>query len=521
MSFVMCSAWLRCWAVPIFLLSAALTLTAQPSAKPAGSEERAAGQQQVALPPQGTASPRAAQPLRWGPLTVSGSLRTRMEAWNWFDGNGNSSYVFPHAILRLALGQQRQGVDWQIELAVPLLLGIPKGAIAGGAQGQLGLGGTYFAANGQHRNRIALFPSRAYVHFKQLAGSDGSSLRLGRFEFTEGTEVTPKDSSLAALKRMRIQHRLIGNFAWPVNGRSHDGALAKIDLGRADLTLLASRPTRGVFQVDGWGELDIGLLYGALTIPMETTDSAAELRVFAIGYEDARAVVKTDNRPLVLRSGADRFQNLKIGTYGAHYLRVLRQPSAQFDLLLWAAGQTGAWGVENHRAWAFAAEAGWQPAMKLQPWLRLGYFYGSGDRNPLDNTHGTFFQVLPTPRWYARYPFYNFQNNEDYSASLILRPSSKWTLRSEFHVLRLASRNDLWYQGGGAFQPRTFGYIGRPGNGNRGLGNLWDLSADYTIHRHWDLGLYFASVWGKGVMKSLYPRNPNSRFGYAEMTYRF
>jgi hypothetical protein len=31
---------------------------------------------------------------------------------------------------------------------------------------------------------------------------------------------------------------------------------------------------------------------------------------------------------------------------------------------------------------------------------------GSGDRNPNDNRHETFLQVPPTPRNYARYPFF-------------------------------------------------------------------------------------------------------------------
>jgi hypothetical protein len=29
------------------------------------------------------------------------------------------------------------------------------------------------------------------------------------------------------------------------------------------------------------------------------------------------------------------------------------------------------------------------------------------------------------------------------------------------HSIRLATGNDLWYQGGGAFQPATFGYVSR------------------------------------------------------------
>jgi len=45
------------------------------------------------------------------------------------------------------------------------------------------------------------------------------------------------------------------------------------------------------------------------------------------------------------------------------------------------------------------AEAGWQaPAKTLwKPWFRAGVAYGSGDNDPKDGKHGTFFQILPTP----------------------------------------------------------------------------------------------------------------------------
>jgi len=49
-------------------------------------------------------------------------------------------------------------------------------------------------------------------------------------------------------------------------------------------------------------------------------------------------------------------------------------------------------------------EGGYQPKIlpALKPWLRGGYYYGSGDGNPNDNRHGTFFQILPTaPRGLA------------------------------------------------------------------------------------------------------------------------
>jgi len=56
--------------------------------------------------------------------------------------------------------------------------------------------------------------------------------------------------------------------------------------------------------------------------------------------------------------------------------------------------------------------------------LSAGHSYGSGEGNPNDSTHGTFFQVLTTPRLYARFPFCNMMNNEDFYGTLDLHPAS-------------------------------------------------------------------------------------------------
>ena len=93
---------------------------------------------------------------------------------------------------------------------------------------------------------------------------------------------------------------------------------------------------------------------------------------------------------------------------------------------LWGALQGGSWGNQTQHAAAFVGEAGWQPPVTmLKPWISAGYSYGSGDGDPNNGRHSTFFQLLPTPRQYARFPFYNMMNNEDLYATLNVRPLSK------------------------------------------------------------------------------------------------
>jgi hypothetical protein len=460
------------------------------------------------------ATPSSAQ------IKFQGSIRSRVEVWDSFAADEGNAYAFSGNLIRLGLSGQKKTWDWQIELAAPILLGLPEDAIRPAPQLQLGFGGIYYGANDRERNAAMLFPKQAFVRFKGLLGNN-DSLRLGRFEFIDGTETTPGNATLAALKRDRIAHRLIGNFGFTHVGRSFDGAQYVWNGGGLNVTLLGAAPTRGVFQVDGWGNLPIAVGYGAFT---GTTKGAAydgEWRLFGMYYDDTRDIAKVDNRPAALR--AFDFGDVRIGTFGGHYIGEMRRDTGAFDVLLWGAGQVGSWGALDHRGWAFAAEAGWQPegAPALRPWIRAGYSHSSGDGDPRDGRHDTFFQVLPTARVYARFPFYNLMNNRDAFASFILRPAKKITVRTDARRLWLANSSDAWYQGGGAFQPWSFGYIARPASGGTGLATLWDISADWNVAAQATLSGYFAHAWGGDVVKAIYPASPNANLGYVEVTYRF
>jgi hypothetical protein len=455
-----------------------------------------------------------------GPLDISVSWRTRVEGWNWFEGNtGNSDYGFWHSLLRVGIGQNREHVDWFIEGEQPSILGLPNDAVVAAPQGQLGLGGTYYAANHNHSNTAGGFLKQAFVDFKHLGPA---ALKLGRFEYFDGLEVKPKDPLLATVIKSRVAHRLLSNFGFTATQRTFDGVQLSFNAGPNNVTFFGARPTAGIFQVQGMDELDVDAYYGAYTRSVRGQHNAGELRVFALGYIDHRRfVLKTDNRPQALRA-AD-IGKVEIATYGADYAHVLHTTnSGQFDFLVWGAVQTGAWGNLTQRAGAFVAEAGWQPPVRtLKPWLSAGYSYGSGDGNPDDSRHGTFFQVLTTPRQYARFPFYNMMDNEDFYGTLNLHPASKLALRTEVHALRLASASDLWYLGGGAFQPQTFGYVGRPSNGSRGLANVWDLSADYQLTRNFAATLYYGHAWGKSVIAKIYPKDASGQFVYLETDVHF
>jgi hypothetical protein len=315
---------------------------------------------------------------------------------------------------------------------------------------------------------------------------------------------------------------LISNFGFTAVQRTFDGAQFQWNSGSHNITAFGGRPTEGIFQVHGMREVSVQTYYAAYNKSVTTTNGAGSLRVFGIGYVDTRsAVLKTDNRSAAARA-ADQ-GDIKLETWGGDYVHVHGTKDARtFDILIWGVFQTGAWGNLTHRAGAFAGEVGWHSTTSaLKPWISAGYSWGSGDSNPNDATHGTFFQLLPTPRQYARFPFYNMMNNEDAYATLNIRPVPKLAVRSELHALWLADAADLWYLGGGVFQDSTFGFQGRPSNGHRSLATVWDMNGDYPLTRALTLSLYYAYASGGGAVGSIYPRNSNGTLAYVEATVHF
>jgi hypothetical protein len=459
--------------------------------------------------------------LHLGPVRLSGSLRGRGEDWGSFDAPPYSDYyTFGALTLRLALSQQTEHLDWMVEGEFPTLIHLPEHAIAPAPQGQLGLGAAYFAAN--HQQVASAIPKRAYVRFKFSIGDQPSSLRLGRFEFSDASETTPKNPILAVLKRERLSQRLIGPFGFSHVMRSFDGLEFVRQAPGSNFTFFAARPTEGVFQLRGTNELDVDLYYAAWTRELAFHSSSNESRLFAIYYHDGRRVAKVDNRPAALIA-ADHGK-IRIATLGGNWISAIPAGPGNVDLLFWGAGQFGDWGNLSHRAGAIATEGGYQFSAKWKPWLRAGYFWSSGDGNPNDSTHTTFFEILPTPRIYARFPFFNLMNLEDTSLEFRLKPLQRLSLRSDVRYLRLSSSHDLWYSGGGAFQENTFGYAGRPSGGHSGLGTLLDLSADVAVTRSTALTLYVAGVRGGGVESFIYPQggsHPGAHFFYLEFLQHF
>ena len=81
--------------------------------------------------------------------------------------------------------------------------------------------------------------------------------------------------------------------------------------------------------------------------------------------------------------------------------------------------------------------------------------------------------------------------------------------------MKLHGRNDLWYQGVGAFQDNSFGYTGVPGKAEGGLANFVDFSADVQATPRLHVTYYMGAISGKATLTSS-ARGRKGGFTYLE-----
>ena len=294
-----------------------------------------------------------------------------------------------------------------------------------------------------------------------------------------------------------------------------------MDQGRLQFYAARLSSDPGRFDLAGNKTIDdIDILYAGFNLTRPEFAKLTDARLFYIYYADGRNLRPTDNRPAAERSR----RHIAINMGGGNLIQVVPTGAGPIDLMGWGVVQGGDWGRQDHHGWAFAVEAGWQPkGLPWSPWFRIGYNRSSGDDDPNDGDHDTFFQMLPTARVYSFSTFYNLMNNEDIFFQLILRPLEGLVWRTDFHYIRVSEKNDLWYQGAGATledRQAGFGFVGRPVFGKRDLFQIIETSLSYNLNKHINVNVFFAHVFGDSIVDQIYP-DDSANFGYIETTFKF
>lgn len=442
---------------------------------------------------------------------------TRAEAWHFFEPPpGGGDHTYADIANRLQIGLRRAGrkYEWVGALQYVQFGGLPTRAVG---PGPLGVGAAYFDHSGD-RNSHQIYLRYLNLTIKDLA--PGLRLQAGRIGYTSGAEAASGNPKIETVKRQRVDSRLIGDFEWALYQRAYDGVRADWARPSWHATAAALRPTQGGFEERAGIEIDrISLFAASATLrpgrPIRHTDA----QIFAYRYNDDRNVrARPDNTGRV----APRV-DVRVYSVGATLVGAYPRDGGEADAMIWVVGQGGTWYAQRHRAFALAAEAGYQwTGAAGRPWLRAGGVRASGDADPADGRHGTFFQMMPTVRRYSQSATYSLMNLNDVFVQASVRPTRALSLRVDAHRLALAEAADRWYFGSGATQKAgsNFGYGTRPSHGARALGTVVEASADYTMTRYWSVNGYVGFIKGGTVVRRSFAGD-RLTFAYVESVFQF
>jgi hypothetical protein len=455
-----------------------------------------------APPPDGL---HATPSLYWqqGPhrLDLGLSTRVRPENWEAFSDDRSSWYTGTRTRLRLQY-------NWADRILVAAeLQDVRLNGMDVDGTGALAL---YRNANGGGSQSRGDDVRSLYLETRPTAKS---YLRGGRQDLKLGSqEVQYAEPNWRYLKGARLGERLVGTVGWSHVERAYDGFAAGVDLKGVELFAFGAQPTQGVFEAEtAYRPLhDVLVAGGSLTVERGTLFENDEIGILGLYYDD--------ERPADRGGLAD---DVEISTIGAHWLGVHPCGPGSFDVLLWGALQTGDYDGLDHFAAAGVLELGYQlPNVFAKPWLRIGLNVATGDDDPDDRDHDTFFNVLPTNHLY--YGFADqlaFQNLWNSFVQLRLTPHPMLSLNLFVHQFRLMDENDMRYAGTGAFDDSAFGFAGATSNGHRNVGTEYDVVATFTPHKSVTVEAGFAWLDGGAVFRSAPDRDV--QFGYVSLELRY
>jgi len=440
------------------------------------------------------------------PPQVKPSYDLRLR-WETFDTPQRAAATDPTYDLYLA--RFRAGLDvawehWKLHgtLQAGGVAGLPE-------HGAFAAGPIYYAANGQRTDAGVVGISELYGAYE----SKSLRLVLGRQPYVDGMEVPTGVAYLDAVKKRRLSDRLVGTFDWTNTARRFDGVSFGYGPGSTHVAVFGLRPLSGAFASrDGaFEEIDDVTVYGAtVTGRHGQWIPGTEVRLFTVQYEDERAVAP----------GA----NVSVNTTGASFL-VGNAGNSTSDLLVWGALQTGQWGRQDQKAWAFLVDLGRRfDSAPGKPDIHLAWEQASGDSDPRDGEHGTFFNVLPTNhKFYGSMDYVAFQNLRDAYAEALFAAGPKLKVRTAFHDFALTETADAWYGGSGAYEKGSFGYAARSigrSYPSKSLGQELDVELTWPLPSGFEVGVGGGRWWSGDAAKAFFILEQQGSWAYVQLGWK-
>ncbi len=440
-------------------------------------------------------------------LRIRTEVRLRNEFWSTFqkDIGGDNPYNFILARIRNKFDIAFGNLNFRLASQGVKALFLPRDA-------RFGSGKTYYEQNDKKN-----FPGDLHLVELNVGGKIWKlDFSLGRIGIKDGADITyEKNEKFNSLKMWRVSERLIGELDWTNAGRKFDGGTLGYDLGFSKISIFGARALGGGVDFDdGYKWLDVYITGGSFTIKKDTL-GGIELGAYNILYYDTR---KFDGKN----------KDIAIQTSGLRAVSIQELGPGELDFVLWGAYQFGKFIGLNQNAFALIGEVGYQfSEIMLKPWLRIGIAYASGDANPQDQTHKTFFNLLPANhKWYGYMDKIAFSNLRNiYIQNIFTIDIFEFVI--DFHIFSLNSSSDSWYTGSGAFNNKTLGYsttvtatrvsdIGSPD-----LGNEIDLTlvVRYSSKFWFDIG--YSRFFGGKIIKQEFPKKSNADWFYTRLNFTF
>ncbi|UCE85300.1 MAG: alginate export family protein [Deltaproteobacteria bacterium] len=432
-------------------------------------------------------------------IDLSISTRGRIEWWNAFANTTDAFYA-----LRTRVGLKYAYDDLLTLFAEYQNVELWSLSPSGG-----GANGLYWTHSGM---RSSAHDDSLRQFYAELRPVEGLALRGGRFDIKGGTEVMYPEANWKYLKIQRASQRLVGTVGWTHVERSNEGLSTAYDFGDHHLYAFAARPTTGVFDADDAYHRQDGITYGGLqwTVKRDVAIPDTELRFFALDYDDDRST----------RDGG-LASAVHVYTVGLSSIGIYPVGPGNFDLFAWFAGQWGRYDGLDHLAAAGILEVGYQfPDVFMKPWFRLGVNIASGDGDPNDGDHNTFFNMLPTNHLYYGFADqFAFQNLVNYIAQLMLQPHEKVNINLMLHHFKLQDKDDVRYGGTGAFNKDSFGFV-TTANPRRTTNAATEIDAvlNVNVRKGVSVQAGYAHIWSHTVFQSPPLADDDVDFGYVQVS---
>ena len=431
--------------------------------------------------------------------------RLRWEYWSGLEGqpDDQSDYNFVNLRLRPYVKYPGEHFIFFFQFQYAGAFNLPENAVSGP-------GSLYFGLSTPEIAPQATDVLEFWMMGKDLL-VDGLGFEVGRLGITDGEETLYEDKTLNWIKKARLSERLLGTFDWPNVGRRYHAVRGSYDTERFRVDAVASKLLAGGFEYNtAFSELkDVDIFGGFMTLKDHFLIDHTEIRIFCIYFRDDRDVAKsvtggTLDIPAVGASWTGAYTGLGPGT---------------IDTLVWGCYQWGDWGVTGHSAYAVIGEVGYKfQEVRLQPWLRIGVAHASGDDDPEEGTHKSFFGMAPTNhKYYGYMDTTAFSNLVNFYQQLILKPAEKVLVQMDGHIFWLHDTHDSWYAGSGATRNDVFGYTGgfnatsgttsRLTGGEGFIGSELDLTAKYEASKHVGFEATYGHFFGAAGARAVFPEN--------------